>query len=307
VVASGATSDVVDPVGDETFTVIKFDGVTGVELWRKVVIPGTFPGSVLANGSGWANAVTVDAAGNVVAAGHIHAHNTGTSSEFTVVKFDGASGAEFWRNMINAGANDLANAVAVDAAGNVTAAGISENPNTGIDFIVVKFDGATGQELWRHLIDGSGPDSYDNYDSAHAVVVDAAGNVIAAGHTYNAGTGNDFTVVKLPGTPMKYLGLTADLTSPQPGGTTITFAAATMGGLAPLQYKWWVYDGYSWSLAKDWSTSSSFTWTAGVGGNYYIGVWVKSSLNPADAPEGSAYGSVPFDINLPLALISSAP
>jgi hypothetical protein len=96
--------------------------------------------------------------------------------------------------------------------------------------------------------------------------------------------------------------LTADQASPQPAGSTINFTAATTGGLAPHKYKWWVYDGNSWSVAKDWSTSSGFTWTAGVGGNYRIGVWVKSNLNPADSPENNANSSIAFTINPPPAL-----
>jgi hypothetical protein len=37
---------------------------------------------------------------------------------------------------------------------------------------------------------------------------------------------------------------------------------------------------------------------AGLGGNYLVRVCVKSNLNSADAPEGSAYNSIPFTINM---------
>jgi uncharacterized delta-60 repeat protein len=299
VVAAGATSFVTNAVGDESFTVIKFDGVNGAELWRKVVVQSEGTGW----SSGWANSVAVDFANNVVAAGHSHTSNIGTFSDLAVVKFDGASGAELWRNMIHSGANDVSNAVAVDATGNVVSAGYTQNPNTGIDFTVVKFDGASGQELWRQVIDGSGADSYDFYDSANAVAVDSLGNVVAAGTIHNTGTGNDFTVVKLPGTPLSFSALTANMSSPQTPGVSVTFTASAIGGIAPLHYKWWVFNGVTWTVTKDWSASSSFTWTAGVGGNYRIGVWVKSSGNPVDYPEGNAYTSIPFDINAPPALM----
>ena len=52
-------------------------------------------------GGGQFNATVVDAAGNVVAAGVTN--NTGTGDNFTVAKFDGASGAELWRQFFGFG------------------------------------------------------------------------------------------------------------------------------------------------------------------------------------------------------------
>ena len=46
--------------------------------------------------------------------------NTDTGNDFTVVKLDGTSGAELWRQVIPGGG---ANAVTVDEDGNVVAAG----------------------------------------------------------------------------------------------------------------------------------------------------------------------------------------
>jgi hypothetical protein len=304
-VAAGATGDVINGVGDENFTVIKFDGTSGTELWRKSVVAVFFDGSSWANGSGWGNAVAVDAVGNVVAAGQTHVPNTGTFSDFTVVKFDGRNGAELWRNMIHAGSNDTGHSVALDAAGNVVAAGYTENQYSGIDFTVIKFDGTSGQELWRQVIDGSGADSYDFHDSANAVAVDAAGNIIAVGHIYNAATGTDFTVVKFPGagTPPKLVVITADLLSPQPAGSTISFTAATSGGLAPLQYKWWVFNGSWWELVQNWSTNNSFSWTPTATGNFKVAVWVRSGGNTVDWPENNAYGVMDFTVT-PLSVTS---
>jgi hypothetical protein len=279
VVAAGATNNLNTGLD---FTVIKFNGVNGAELWRRDI-----------NGT-WdqASSVAVDSAGNVVAAGLTI--SAGTFEDFTVIKFNGVNGAEIWRQNINGTAlgSDFAGAAAVDAAGNVVAAGSTRNNGTGTDFTVIKFDGASGQELWRQSFSGS-----SGFEHAAAVAVDTAGNVAAAGSV-----GSEFTVVKLPGTPTQLSGLTADVISPQNLGTSVTFTANATDGFAPLQYKWWVFSGGVWSVLKDWSTSSSFTWTAGVGGSYRIGVWVKSSGNPVDYPEGNAYNSIPFDISFPPAL-----
>ena len=42
--------------------------------------------------------------------------------------------------------------------------------------------------------------------------------------------------------------------APQPASTTITFTATAANGTAPYQYKWWVYNGSTWSNPQNWST-----------------------------------------------------
>jgi hypothetical protein len=70
----------------------------------------------------------------------------GKGSDFTVVKLDAVNGQELWRRSSSntiADSWDWANAVAVDALGNVVAAGASGN-----DFTVVKLspDGDTADK-----------------------------------------------------------------------------------------------------------------------------------------------------------------
>jgi len=191
IVAAGVTQN--SSTGFD-FTVVKFNGLSGLELWRQV-IDG-------AGGDGGhsdlddALAVAVDGAGDVVAAGFTH--NTGTSSDFTVVKFAGGSGLELWRQVLNGSANsiDEALAVTVDGAGDVIAAGsfVQSLSNLG-GFTVVKFAGSSGVELWRQMIHGTA----NGADFIHAVTVDGAGNVVAVGSTQNTGTFYDLTVVKFAG------------------------------------------------------------------------------------------------------------
>jgi len=171
----------------QDFTVLKVNGSSGAMSWRKVV-HGTASSTL---GSDGANAVAVDAAGDVIAAGNLT--NADTGSDFTVVKFDEASGAEVWRQVVNGTANafDMASTVAVDAAGDVTAAGFLGNTGTGSDFTVIKFHGGTGTELWRRSLTEAG----NGFDAARAVAVDADGNVIAVGLFASAG----FTAVKFDG------------------------------------------------------------------------------------------------------------
>jgi subtilisin family serine protease len=91
--------------------------------------------------------------------------------------------------------------------------------------------------------------------------------------------------------------ISADKTAPQAPGTTITWTAtAAAGGTAPYQYKWWVYDGASWTNFG-WSASTTFAWTPVSNANYSIFVWAKSNGNAADAAE--AQTSAPFAITAP--------
>jgi hypothetical protein len=85
---------------------------------------------------------------------------------------------------------DEAAAVAVDAAGDVIAAGLVFDATTGPSFYVTKLSGATGAEIWHKNLGTGG---------ALAVAVDAAGDVLAAGSVPGAMVDSDFMVVKLAG------------------------------------------------------------------------------------------------------------
>jgi hypothetical protein len=51
-----------------------------------------------------------------------------------------------------------------------------------------------------------------------------------------------------------------------------------------------------WSVAQEWSSSNTFSWTPTVGGNYRIGVWAKSFGNPSPNPE--AFAGIDFNITV---------
>jgi len=107
------------------------------------------------------------------------------------------SGAWAWQVTINGSADraDVANAVTVDAAGDVLAAGWTNNSTSQLDFIVVKLAGANGAERWRYGLDGT----TNTADQAFAVTVDGEGDVLAVGTTSSSDTDDDFIVVKLAG------------------------------------------------------------------------------------------------------------
>jgi hypothetical protein len=175
------------------FTVIKFDGSTGAELWRHAIYG-------VANDSSVATTLVVDGRGNVVAGGSIFEENGFNHNHgLIVLNLNGIDGTELWRRVIYGSASgfeyDRVDGIALDGAGDVVAAGYLKNEATNEDFAVAKFDGVSGAELWRQVINGTA----NGDDEARGVAVDGAGNVLAAGFTQNTDTGRNFTLLKLNG------------------------------------------------------------------------------------------------------------
>ena len=79
-------------------------------------------------------------------------------------------------------------------------------------------------------------------------------------------------------------GLTAEL-GPQLPGATVTFTAIAAEGTAPYQFKWWLWDGTTWTVLGDWSTGNTFAWAPSTPNpNYAVGVRVRSAGSTADQP-----------------------
>src|SRR5947199_211373 len=153
-------------IDDHSFDLVKLSGASGAELWR--------------HAGGEAVAAAVDGAGDVVAVGW----------DFIVVKVSGTNGTEAWRH-----SNDFGRAVALDAMGDVFVAGDVQNATEGhSDGAVVKLSGATGTELWPvQVISGTAGLG----DHVNDLAVDAVGDAIVAGQTWDVGT--DFTILKFSG------------------------------------------------------------------------------------------------------------
>ncbi len=82
--------------------------------------------------------------------------------------------------------------------------------------------------------------------------------------------------------------LTANKAAPQTRGTAITWTAVPAGGVAPHQYKFYVWDSATWLVMRGWSTSNTFTWVPTVANPYYkVLVQVRSAGNTSDDFEAS--------------------
>jgi hypothetical protein len=149
---------------------VKLAGATGAELWRF--------DAAGAGGPSLLRAVAVDGAGNAVLGGDIN--HVGTESDFTVLKLAAGTGAELWRREIRGSgrSEDLVIDLALDAAGDVLAAGAIGRGRTAVDLAVVKLAGLDGAETWRQLVDGGGG---SRFEWANSVAVHPTGDAVAAG------------------------------------------------------------------------------------------------------------------------------
>ena len=164
----------------------KFSGATGTTRW---IYRSHTSGFENDNG---AVSVALDPTGDIVIAGW----RTNAARDMFVAKLSKGSGGELWSTTIDGGAGDgdQANSVVVDGAGNVVAGGtFGRGLGFGSEFVVIKFAGESGAELWRHLVKGSA----DYSDQAYAVGIDASDDVMAVGTTQNLVTSQDITAVKL--------------------------------------------------------------------------------------------------------------
>jgi uncharacterized delta-60 repeat protein len=134
-----------------------------------------------------ATAMVVDGAGNIYVTGS--SGTVGSSQDYLTIKYN-AAGVQQWAANYNGPGNgeDVAQALAVDDAGNVYVTGYSWNKVTLNDYVTIKYN-AAGIQQWVAIYDG--PKTTKNYSNDHAAAIgiDAAGNVYVTGfqwHGYSA-------------------------------------------------------------------------------------------------------------------------
>ncbi len=108
--------------------------------------------------------------------------------DYATVKYN-SSGVEQWVSRYNVGGSDFANAIAVDAAGNVYVTGRIGDSNA--DYGTLKYNSSGNQE-WVAIYNGTG----NNADVAKSIAVDASGNVFVTGHSVDVNHYEDYLTIK---------------------------------------------------------------------------------------------------------------
>jgi M6 family metalloprotease-like protein len=131
-----------------------------------------------------------------------------------------------------------------------------------------------------------------------------------AGSTANYDAWKGSGYFNITGTALGVTSLTSSPGLPQAAGTPITWTALAAGGIAPLQYKFYLYSASAgWTIARDFSTANTWTWTPAQAGQYAIQVWVRSAGSTAnyDAWKGSGYFDISGGAALSVTSLASSP
>jgi uncharacterized delta-60 repeat protein len=164
--------------GVYNFFTAKYNGTTGALIWSDIY-------SVNAGGDNQANALVVDANGDVYVTGF--ATNTGGNKDFYTIKYSGtaAMAQRLWERAFDGPAHgdDVAIGVKVDPIdGNIVVAGTSVTNPGDHDITLIRYT-ASGDLVWQQTLQRPTNDDY-----AVAMTVDPSGYIYVAGNTSNGST-----------------------------------------------------------------------------------------------------------------------
>ncbi len=170
---------------DKNFALQKINA-SGTTAWIRT-INGTSVGS-----SDSAQGLIIDNLGNIYVAGYTH--NKGSSSDFTVAKYD-TNGTQLWVSKYDyITETDRALSIALDSSNNVYITGRSDSDASNLisndDIVTIKYN-TNGIQQWAVRYNGIG----NLIDTGRIVKVSAAGNVYVGGRTSNA-SNYDYIVLK---------------------------------------------------------------------------------------------------------------
>lgn len=143
------------------------------------------------NSDDFANALAVDAAGDVVVTGSSIGVNTGT--DIATVMYN-TNGVQQWVARYDGPTHgaDVGNKIALDRDGNVIVIGSSAQTNAGLDYIILKYNPA-GTLRWSYRYNGTASGD----DVPYGLAVDGGGNVFVTGSSKGLNTNLDYLTLKI--------------------------------------------------------------------------------------------------------------
>jgi len=180
------------PTSDRDFVTIKYDPATGSRQWVAVF---NGPG----NRNDFGEVIAVDASNNVYVQGY--SDQGGSQFNITSIKYN-AAGVQQWIASFNANNVGYLNPIgtgrldtkhkSLSNDGGFYVTGYSNVGVTDIDFVTIKYDASTGNQLWSQTFDGPA----NGTDIPSGLVVDESSNVYVGGGSQGIGTGEDYTTIK---------------------------------------------------------------------------------------------------------------
>lgn len=166
------------------YATIKYN-VSGAQQWvQRYNGPG--------NNIDEAKSLRVSSSGDVFVTGYSRGGAAFGTEDYATIKYN-TSGAVQWTQRYNGTGNgyDVANSLAIDAAGNVYVTGACTGSGTNYDYVSVKYN-TSGVQQWLQTYNGPG----NNWDEATSIAVDGTGNVYVTGYSTGSGTGFDYATMK---------------------------------------------------------------------------------------------------------------
>ncbi|MBD2721063.1 SBBP repeat-containing protein [Hymenobacter armeniacus] len=168
------------------FVTVKYDARTGQQLWA-----ARYSGP--AHQDDVPTALAVDRNGNVFVTGY---SSNGSNFDYLTIKYSARTGQQRWLARYNgpANGNDNAVGIAVNAAGDAYVTGSSVEATGGVNYVTIKYDGATGRTEWRTRYNGPA----NATDTPVGIALTHSGDVYVTGSSYCAAD-YDYATVQYDG------------------------------------------------------------------------------------------------------------
>ncbi len=136
--------------------------------------------------------IAVDHRGNVLVTGYIYGYSASVGDCFATIKYNSRGEIEWAKYYGYPAGDDKAVAVGVDELGNVYVTGSSAGSGTGLDIVIIKYQGADGRILWDQRYNNAAV----NGDDVPVAMTVTPSAVYVTGTSVGSGTGKDYITIK---------------------------------------------------------------------------------------------------------------